>query len=165
MLLMIALAAALFARHWMIEPADIGHLCDSGQGPWWCGLRLAIIMSFARGWLGWFVLSAGVAATVLRWRWLAAAAAVAGVLAVRNAVRADKNATEAKKNAAEAKKKADESYATLLVAVAQRVAAERRDVDAATTARPRMSHGTRRPRRTTTSGHPRTRRSSRGSSG
>ncbi|MBK8336384.1 MAG: hypothetical protein IPL03_07245 [Sterolibacteriaceae bacterium] len=79
MLLMIALAAALFARHWMIEPADIGHLCDSGQGPWWCGLRLAIIMSFARGWLGWFVLGAGVAATVLRWRWLAATAAVAGV--------------------------------------------------------------------------------------
>lgn len=79
MLLATALAAALFARHWMIEPADIGHLCDSGQGPWWCGLRLAIIMSFARGWLGWFVLGAGVAATVLRWRWLAAAAAVAGV--------------------------------------------------------------------------------------
>ena len=78
-LLMIALAAALFARHWMIEPADIGHLCDSGQGPWWCGLRLAIIMSFARGWLGWFVLGAGVAATVLRWRWLATATAVAGV--------------------------------------------------------------------------------------
>ncbi len=79
MVLMIVFAAALFARHRMIEPADIGHLCDSGQGPWWCGLRLAIIMSFARGWLGWFVLGTGIAATVLRWRWLAAAAAVAGV--------------------------------------------------------------------------------------
>jgi hypothetical protein len=79
MLLATALAAALFARHRMIEPADIGHLCDSGQGPWWCELRLAIIMSFARGWLGGFVLVTGIAATVLRWRWLAAAAAVAGV--------------------------------------------------------------------------------------
>lgn len=73
------LGAALFARHRMIEPADIGHLCDAGRGPWSCGLRLAIIMSFARGWLGWFVLSCGVAATVLRWRWLAVCAAVAGV--------------------------------------------------------------------------------------
>lgn len=77
--LLTVLAAALFARHWMIEPFDIGHLCDAGQGPWWCGLRLAIIMSFARGWLGWFVLCAGIAASLLRWRWLAACAAVAGV--------------------------------------------------------------------------------------
>ncbi len=56
------------------------------------------------------------------------AAAVAGVLAVRNAAKAARNATEAQKNeveatknAAEAKKKANESYATLLVALAQTV--------------------------------------------
>ena len=78
-MLSITFAAAMFARHRMIEPSDIGHLCDSGQGPWWCGLRLAIIMSFARGWLGWFVLGTGIAATALRWRWLAVCAAVAGV--------------------------------------------------------------------------------------
>lgn len=78
-LLSAVLAAALFARHRMIEPSDIGHLCDSGNGPWWCGIRLAVIMSFARGWLGWFVLGSGIAATVLRWRWLAVCATVAGV--------------------------------------------------------------------------------------
>lgn len=77
--LALVLAAASFARYRMIEPSDIGHLCDVGQGPWWCALRLAIIMSFARGWLGWFVLSAGVAATVLRWRWLAVCATLGGV--------------------------------------------------------------------------------------
>lgn len=81
-LLLIVLAAALFARHRMIEPFDIGHLCDSGQGPWWCGLRLAVIMSFARGWLGWFALGTGIAASVLRWRWLAVCAALAGVAGV-----------------------------------------------------------------------------------
>ena len=78
-ILTLVFAAALFARHRMIEPSDIGHLCDSGQGPWWCGLRFAIIMSFSRDWLGGFVLCAGIAATVLRWRWLAACAAAAGI--------------------------------------------------------------------------------------
>lgn len=77
--LLLVLAAALFARHRMIEPSDIGQLCDAGQGPWWCGLRLAIIMSFARGGLGLAVLAAGIAATVLRWRWLAVCAALGGV--------------------------------------------------------------------------------------
>lgn len=77
--LLVVLAAALFARHRMIEPTDIGHLCDAGRGPWWCDLRLAIIMSFSRGWLGWFVLGAGLFATVLRWRWLAVCAALGGV--------------------------------------------------------------------------------------
>lgn len=77
--LLLVLTAALFARHRMIEPADIGHLCDAGQGPWWCDLRLAIIMSFSRGWLGWFVLGGGLVATVLRWRWLAVCAALGGV--------------------------------------------------------------------------------------
>jgi len=77
--LLLVLTAALFARHRMIEPADIGHLCDAGQGPWWCDLRLAIIMSFSRGWLGWFVLGGGFVATVLRWRWLAVCVALGGV--------------------------------------------------------------------------------------
>lgn len=77
--LLVVLAAALFARHRMIEPTDIGLLCDAGRGPWWCDLRLAIIMSFSRGWLGWFVLGAGLVATVLRWRWLAVCAALGGV--------------------------------------------------------------------------------------
>lgn len=77
--LLLVLGAALFARHRMIEPTDIGYLCDAGQGPWWCDLRLAIIMSFSRGWLGWSVLGAGLVATVLRWRWLAVCATLSGV--------------------------------------------------------------------------------------
>lgn len=77
---LLVLAAALVARYRLIEPADIGHLCDSGRGPWWCGLRLAIIMSFARGWLGWFAIGTGIAATILRWRWLALCASLAGIV-------------------------------------------------------------------------------------
>jgi hypothetical protein len=58
----IVLAAALALRYGWIEPAAIGYTCDGGQGPWWCMIRRALVLSFTSNGLGYASLILGVLA-------------------------------------------------------------------------------------------------------
>lgn len=71
------LAAA--ARYGLVEPAAIAHLCDGGSGPWWCGLRRAVIASFSGYGLGYGALAAGALAVALPRPWIAWTAAALGL--------------------------------------------------------------------------------------
>jgi len=42
-------ALAFLVRYLLIQPPQIAHQCDAGAGPWWCAIRLAIILSYS-GW-------------------------------------------------------------------------------------------------------------------
>lgn len=76
------LAAALLARYAWIEPAHIGYLCNASNGPWWCTLRRALILSFAFNGLGYASLILGVLALIVRWRSIALLALCFGVSGV-----------------------------------------------------------------------------------
>jgi hypothetical protein len=60
-LALVIMALAMGARYGMIQPPDVAHQCDDGAGPWWCSLRLAIILMYAHYGLGYasLLLSAG----------------------------------------------------------------------------------------------------------
>lgn len=51
----IVCALAVGARQFLIQPPEIAHRCDTATltlitaGPWWCGIRAAIIMTYAWG--------------------------------------------------------------------------------------------------------------------
>ena len=74
--------AALWVRFRVIEPADMAHRCEPLQAPWWCTLRLGIVMTFASFGLGYACILAVIAALLIRLEWVAWAAAVLGVLAL-----------------------------------------------------------------------------------
>jgi hypothetical protein len=67
------LAAGL--RYGLIEREDLGLLCESGAGPWWCGLRTLVIRAFLADAFG---LASVALAAVAAWR-RSAVAAVAAV--------------------------------------------------------------------------------------
>lgn len=77
-LVLAALAGAMAIRYLMVEPAAVGLLCDPGTGPWWCGLRAAVVMLFGSGVLGLLSLAAAVLAHLMNRRDLALLALVAG---------------------------------------------------------------------------------------
>src|SRR3546814_17947821 len=70
----VVIGIAMALRYLLVEPHAMGHLCDSGDGPWWCYLRLAVILTFNTGGLGFISLAAGL---VSLFRWTSAAALVA----------------------------------------------------------------------------------------
>lgn len=74
----LVMALAMAARHGLIEPANIAHLCDSGAGPWWCAVRRGVILAFAYHVLGYTALAAGILATVSRSTAAAVMAALCG---------------------------------------------------------------------------------------
>ncbi|MEO5374567.1 MAG: hypothetical protein H7840_09835 [Alphaproteobacteria bacterium] len=47
-----AVAAAAAVRYVMIEPREIGALCQAGLGPWWCPVRQALVVVFRENLLG-----------------------------------------------------------------------------------------------------------------
>jgi Gpi18-like mannosyltransferase len=53
-----ALAAALWLRYGVIQNSGIGIACEAGEESLICTLRLAAILMFARGLLGWIALAA-----------------------------------------------------------------------------------------------------------
>ncbi|MBA3478558.1 MAG: hypothetical protein H0T52_09205 [Lautropia sp.] len=75
----LVLAAAVALRVWAIEPSHIGHACDPAPWSGWCAARTALIMAFRFEEIGWAALSAGVAATILRHRWLGQLALALGL--------------------------------------------------------------------------------------
>ena len=81
-LLAVGLAAAAL-RLELIESSAIGQLCSSSHGPWWCGVRTALVLGFLHGVYGVAALIAAVLALVSRRRTLAWLAAALGVLALQ----------------------------------------------------------------------------------
>lgn len=46
-------------RHLVVQQHWIGHLCDPGDGPWWCGPRTGLILFFQYSGFGILALLAG----------------------------------------------------------------------------------------------------------
>ena len=84
----IVCAFAILARQFLIQPPEIAHRCDSAaltlvtSGPWWCGVRAAIIMSYAWGGLFYAAIILSVAALWVRRAWLAFATLAIGLVAI-----------------------------------------------------------------------------------
>lgn len=72
-----ALACAL--RFGVVEPEALAHVCGAPGAPWWCALRAGVIAAFASGALALACGVAAVAATLVRSRRWALAAACLGV--------------------------------------------------------------------------------------
>ena len=72
------LGLALALRYLLVEPHAMGHLCDLGDGPWWCYFRLAVILTFSIGGLGFVSLGAGIVSLFRRSRTAAVAAMLVG---------------------------------------------------------------------------------------
>lgn len=68
-----ALTLAFFARHQLIEPADMTAFCDGGAQTTWCSIRAWIIQGFVHRRIGWFALALAALATVTGWRIVAGA--------------------------------------------------------------------------------------------
>lgn len=67
----VVLVLALIARYYWIEPVAVGDLCRSGDAPFSCELRQALIMSFASNGLGYASVVVGVIALFVRRKGLA----------------------------------------------------------------------------------------------
>jgi hypothetical protein len=83
--LAIAAAGAIAAllRYQLVQPAAIAHLCDAGNGPWWCAVRSLVIATFATYGLGYASL---IAAAVAVWRRSAPVATAAAVFGMAGLV-------------------------------------------------------------------------------
>ena len=78
-----ALLLAQWARHALVEPADLTAACDAA--PWQglaCGLRTLTVQAFIEHRLGGVALGFALVATVTRWRWAAIGALAAGSAAL-----------------------------------------------------------------------------------
>lgn len=74
------LAGAMALRYGVIEPREIGAACQVGLGPWWCGLRAAVVVVFQSGLLGGGSLILAVVALAAGDRALGRVAAVAAIM-------------------------------------------------------------------------------------
>ena len=79
---------AICARQFLIQPPEVAHRCDATtlslatDGPWWCSLRAAIIMTYAWNGLFYAAFALCFAALVLRRAWLGFAALAVGLVAM-----------------------------------------------------------------------------------
>ena len=76
-----ALALALAARHWLVEPAHLTAHCDGGAPEFWCAVRFWVIQSFVHQRIGWWALALAVFALVVPNRGAALAAAALALFA------------------------------------------------------------------------------------
>jgi len=74
-----ATAIALTIRFYIVEPEAIAQACAANSAGWRCAIRIGAVYGFLHNVFGWSALLTGAFATVVRWRWLAAIAMVAGV--------------------------------------------------------------------------------------
>ena len=81
-------AGAVLARQFLIQPPEIAHACPSetltlfGDGPWWCAVRAAIIMTYAWAGLLYASIASSLAALVWRRAWLGALTLAIGLVAI-----------------------------------------------------------------------------------
>ncbi len=82
-LVMLALGAALWARHALVEPAGLTATCDAA--PWQdtlCTLRSLVVQGFVQQRLGLLALLLALVAVATRWRWAAWPALASGSAAL-----------------------------------------------------------------------------------
>lgn len=79
LLLLLIYAAAEVVRYRLIETSEIAFLCDPGNGPWWCAVRRAIVLSFTTKGIGWASLGLGVVALSTQRRVFAITAMALGI--------------------------------------------------------------------------------------
>ena len=82
-----AAAGALALRYLVVEPAEMGQACLTGQGPWWCPWRDALVRAFRAEAFGLGALGAAALSLLVPSRPWGVVAVVAGVfgLALYNA--------------------------------------------------------------------------------
>ncbi len=61
-----AVAFALVARHWLIEPASMGVSCELARNEWQCQLRAVLIWLLNDQRLGWLALAMSAATFLIR---------------------------------------------------------------------------------------------------
>ena len=76
-----ALALALAARHWLIEPAHLTAQCDGGARDFWCAVRFWVIQTFVHQRIGWSALGLAAFASVVPSRGAALATAALALFA------------------------------------------------------------------------------------
>lgn len=74
------LAAGL--RYGLIESRSLAHLCEDGNPPNWCSVRLAVVMGFSRYGYGIAAIITTVLAMIWSKPWLASLAATLGMFAL-----------------------------------------------------------------------------------
>jgi hypothetical protein len=82
LLLIIVGVAAAVVRYGVVEPSAVVQLCESGQGPWWCGVRQAIVLGFLGNGYGMAALIAAALSLLWKHTWAAWLAAALGVFAL-----------------------------------------------------------------------------------
>lgn len=76
----VVLGLAFAARYLWIEPSTMGLACAALPPPQWCAWRQDVILIHqANGW-GLAALAGGIAAIVIRWRWMVAIGLGAGLV-------------------------------------------------------------------------------------
>lgn len=78
-LVVLSMLTAYALRHGLVEPETWAARCDAEPwGGWRCVLRSATVQTFAAQRLGTVALTLSLLATLVRWRWLAAAGLMTG---------------------------------------------------------------------------------------
>ncbi len=81
LLLVVGITAGAL-RFGLIESGAIGQLCSTGHGPWWCGVRTALVLGFLHNGYGMAALlgtALALASRRLAPAWLAAALGVVAI--------------------------------------------------------------------------------------
>lgn len=74
--------AAAWLRYGLIEQPALAELCSAAQPPWWCPLRLTLVLGFLHGVYGYAALAVTALALWRRSATLAALAAACGAFAL-----------------------------------------------------------------------------------
>lgn len=75
--------AAVLARYAFIEPPYMAHACEAQAGPWWCGLRNAVVQGFLNDGYGYAAVLAALVAVFWRHAFAATLAVCLGVVALQ----------------------------------------------------------------------------------
>jgi hypothetical protein len=78
-----AALAAVLARYAFIEPPQMAHACEAQAGPWWCGLRDAVVRGFLNYGYGYAAVLAALVAVFWRHAFAATLAVCLGVVALQ----------------------------------------------------------------------------------
>ena len=76
-------AVATLTRYAFIEPPLMAHACEAQGGPWWCGLREAVVQGFLDNGYGYAALLAALLAVFWRRTFAAVLAVCLGAIALQ----------------------------------------------------------------------------------
>ena len=79
--LAVLILAAIF-RYLVVEPRAMGFACSETPQPWWCAPREIIIQAHLKNVWGWVAAISGLIALLLRQRWAAPIAIIAGLAGI-----------------------------------------------------------------------------------